>query len=354
MLELTNRLRNNNYRFRRVAAMAIFLFLAYLHQERLSQAAESTSKPIMTCVPNRPIANPGETIAVRVWINDSPDTATGKITWKASVGTIKTNKGSTNATWSFPKEDTSVSTEAPTTAQGFVSHKSLGKVECQFGVYFVPAPVIIRGLKKPPTLSGKTFLVDGQKEPVGYGLYTYILFGAPPRNDTERERYLKALESYLLVIRPIEEMEHYRSQERLNITLIPLREEPVVVEGNLTGPEQARQLAIKLLGVYDYTRAQVILADFGVSGIASGPFLASRRVLAKGSNAFQLRQDISHVSPNLVGDWTETFFMLATQESSWTTQTLQKLRLNMLNVIAVAAKNTPLILTALNEWITVL
>lgn len=347
-MELANRLRNNNCCFG-IVAVAMFSFLAYLHQERLSQAAEPTSKPIMTCVPNRPIANPGETITVRVWINDSPDTATGDITWKASVGTIKTNKGSTNATWSFPDDDTSVSTEAPTTAHGFVRHKTLSKVECQFGVYFVPAPVITRGLKRPPILSGKTFLVDGQKEPVGYGLYTYILFGAPPRNDTERERYLKALESYLLVIRPIEEMEHYRPQERLNITLIPLLEEPVVLEGNLTGPEQVRQLAIKLLEIYDYTRAQVILADFGVSRIASGPFLASRRGLAEGSDAFQLRQDISHVSPNLVGDWTETFFMLATQESSWTIQTLQKLRLNMLNVIAVAVKDT----SRADQWIRV-
>jgi hypothetical protein len=56
-MEVTNRLRNKNCCFRIVAAVAMFSFLAYLHQERLSQAAEPTSKPIMTCVPNRPIAN---------------------------------------------------------------------------------------------------------------------------------------------------------------------------------------------------------------------------------------------------------------------------------------------------------
>lgn len=344
-MEVTKRLRNNNCCFVIAGAVAMFSFLAYLHQESLSQAAEPSSKPTIACAPNRPIAHPGETVIVRVWIDGSPDTKYVK--WeKPSVGTIKET---TPAEWLFPEEDTSVSTEAPATVQVFAKHKTLGEVACQIRVYFVPAPIITLGPKQPPILSGRTFLVETEKEPEGYGLYTYILFGAPPGDASERERYLEVLESYLVVVRPIEQIENYRKKHELNLTLIPLLDHPVIHEKDVTEPKQIRELAIKLLDIYNYGRAQAILADFGVSKITGGPFLASRRVPAQGTDV--LFQDISHVSlsPNLVRDWTETFLMLATQESSWTDQTLQKVRLNMLNVIAVAAQDK----SRVDQWIRV-
>lgn len=52
-------------------------------------------------------------------------------------------------------------------------------------------------------LSGRALLLPTSSEPKGYGLYSYLLFDTPPRDDLERERYLKALESYLLVLKPI-------------------------------------------------------------------------------------------------------------------------------------------------------
>jgi hypothetical protein len=344
-MNITNRLRDRTCYFGIVAAVTMCSFLTYPHQERLLQAAEPTSTPTIVCVPDRPIAHPGETISVRVWIHGSPETQDVK--WeKPSVGTIE---GTTQAKWSFPKDETSVSSKEPARAQAFVKHKTLGKVECQLRVYFVPAPVILLGPKQPPILSGRTFLVGSQKEPEGYGLYTYILFGAPPRDDTETDRYLKIIESYLLLVRPIEQIEDYRERHGINITLIPLLKEPVVLERNLTEPKQTRELAIKLLANYNYTRAQVILADLGVPKITGGPFLVSRRISAKDPDAIQLRQDMSHVYPDLVRHWTETFLMLATQESSWTDQTLHTVRLNMLNIIAVAV-TTPVI----DEWIRVI
>ena len=329
-MDVTNWLRKHACCF--LVALTMFSFLAWLHQERPSHAGQ-ISQPTMTCVPNRPTAHPGETITVQVWIDGSPDIK--DVQWaKPSVGTIK---GTTPAEWSFPDDDTSVSGEFAT-AQAFVKHQTLGKVECQLRVYLVPAPIITRGAKQPSILSGRTFLVDAEKEPEGYGLYTYILFGAPPRDDTERERYLKVLESYLLVVRPIEQIEQYRKKDEVNITLLPLLKEPVVLVKNLSEAKEARELAIQLLDIYNYARAQAILADFGASTNSSGPYLASRRISAQSPGAARLFQDMSQVYPNLVRHWTETFLILATQESSWTDQTLQKLRLNMLNVIANAVK----------------
>jgi hypothetical protein len=342
-----NRVHDSTSSYKIVAAMTIISLLAILHQERPLQAAMPNSKPPIACVPSRPIAHPGESITVRAWIKGSSDSGVQDITWKASVGTIKTIKGTSQGKWSFPDNDASVSSEAPAVAQAFATHKTLGKLECQLQVYFVPAPIIMLGPKQPPILSGRTFLVGDKKEPEGYGLYTYVLFGVPPRDDTERERYLKVLESYLLVVRPIEQIEQYRTKDKLNITLIPLLKAPVVVERNLAGPKEARELAINLLEIYNYARAQAILADFGASTNTSGPYLASKRGLAKGSD--RLWQDISHVYPDLVRRWTETFLILATQESSWTSQTLQILRLNMLNVIADAVTTGPI-----DGWIRVL
>jgi hypothetical protein len=339
---------------RRVLAMAAVMaglsVVTNQYAQTPSQGAESAVKLTITCVPDRPIAYPGETIVVRAWVSATSDIATENITWKSSVGTIN---GDIVATWSFPKDKKNASSEAPAMAEAMVTHQTLGRVECQIPVYFVN-PLVLRGPGRPPLLSGRSFLVAGRNEPDGYGLYSYILFSAPPRNDIERERFLKALESYLQVVQPIEELELYRDRTLLNITLIPVKV-PIDFGGGITDPGQARELAIKLLNIYDYARAQVLLSGFGIRASGSGPFLIARKISKADSDSVQplLNMDMSQVSANLVWDWTKAFCILATQEPSWTEATLRRLALNVRNVIAVAAKNTPPVLGELDKWIQV-
>lgn len=342
----TNSLGKNEYFFVMVVIIVGCSVLACLYRVRPSHASESTKKLIITCAPDRPIARPGESITVRTWINGPMDIASENIKWKSSVGTIKGNRV---ATWSFPKDEKNLSSEVPAMAEAFVRHKSLGQLECQLRVYLVDVPLVRQGPNRH-RLSGRTFLLPGKNEPERYGLYSYLLFGTPPSTNTERERYLRGIESYLLVVQPIEELEFYKDRSLLNITLIPLKVS-IDIDQNLAQPEQARELAIKLLRIYDYGRAQILLSDLGLPTISSGPLLASKRTSTKGSNAIPLVLDMSHVDPDLVQDWIKTFCLLATQEPSWAQENLRRLALNMRNVIAVAGKEMPKVLAELDKWI---
>ena len=44
--------------------------------------------------------------------------------------------------------------------------------------------------------TGHSLLVRDETEETGYGLYSYLLFGAPPDDDT-RERFVEVLKAYL-------------------------------------------------------------------------------------------------------------------------------------------------------------
>ena len=63
--------------------------------------------------------------------------------------------------------------------------------------------------------------------------------------------------------------------------------------------------------------------------------------------------DMSRVTPKLVWDWVRAFCSLAAQERSWSEIELKRLALNIRNIIAVAAKTTPEVLGALQQWIQV-
>jgi hypothetical protein len=324
---------------RRVFAVAIVLAglssVAYLCKNKAPYAAEPTAELPVTCVPDRAVAHPGEKIAITVWIGSTPDRTVKDIKWTSSVGKIT---GNSAAIWTFPNDDTKVSAEAPATARARIRHASLGAGECLLQIYFVRR-VGLRGESGPALLSGRTFLLTGKKEPEGYGLYSYILFGAPPTNDIERERFLKGLESYLMVVQPIEELEFYRDPHELNITLIPLKA-PIDLNRNVAESKQARELASKLLGIYDYARAQVLLVEFGLDPTSNGPVLVSKRQLTAPTQADRTVFDMSRVAPTLISQWTKAFCNLATQESSWTEATLRIFALNVRNIIAVAANIT--------------
>ena len=311
-------------------------FLAGFAPGSLSLSAEPTQRLIATCVPDKPVAHPGEKIGVTVWTKASSDKSTVDVKWTSSVGSIR---GGDKASWIFPADDAQVSIEEPAKARALVKHATLGQGECEARVYFV-RKVVMRGDGPTQLLSGKTFLLSGKSEPKGYGLYSYLLFGSPPGNDTERERYLKGIEAYLQVVQPLEELERYRDPPELNITLIPLKTS-INLNRNFTELRQTRELAIEVLGVYDYARAQVLLADFGLEATNSGPFLVSNRLSSGAKKEDRPVFDLSRKSPSLMWHFTKAFCNAATQQSSWTEMALRQFILNIRNIIAVTAEVTP-------------
>jgi hypothetical protein len=49
-------------------------------------------------------------------------------------------------------------------------------------------------------------LPPGQSEAAGYGLYSYLLLGAPP-SESSRDRYLKAIDPYLTLVPDVADLE---------------------------------------------------------------------------------------------------------------------------------------------------
>jgi hypothetical protein len=198
--------------------------------------------------------------------------------------------------------------------------------------------------------SGRAFLVSTSSEPEGYGLYSYLLFDAPPRDEIERARYLKTLEAYLLILQPITELERFKLRSELNITLIPVKRE-LRLPAKLDGSKVAVQAAEQVLSEYNYARAQVLVRELGIDRLSSGPYLISRAPAE--APAQRVYQDMTHVAPHLAWDWVRAFCWLATQERSWSATALERLSLNIRNAIALAAANVGPVKSELAKWIQV-
>jgi Tetratricopeptide repeat len=198
--------------------------------------------------------------------------------------------------------------------------------------------------------SGRAFLVSTSSEPEGYGLYSYLLFDVPPRDEIERTRYLKTLEAYLLVLQPITELERFKLRSELNITLIPVKRKPRL-PAKLDDAKVAAQAAQEVLSEYNYTRARVLIRELGIDRLSSGPYLISRAPAE--ALARRLFQDMTHVAPHLVWDWVRAFCWLAAQERSWSATALVRISLNIRNAVALAAGNIGPVKSELAKWIHV-
>jgi hypothetical protein len=193
------------------------------------------------------------------------------------------------------------------------------------------------------SINGRSLLLSD--EPTGYGLYSYLLFKAPPRDQSERARYLQALEAHILLLRPMAELERHRRRSQLNVTLVPVRQ-PLDID-----KLQVKEAAANVLSVYDYARANVLLDDLGIDVARSGPYLLSRMPGLAERAGLRLFFDMSHIEPKLAWDWTRTFNWCAAQERSWSEIALHRLELNIRNVIAKGATATGDVVLALQEWV---
>ena len=219
----------------------------------------SRPRPSIVCLPERPVAYPGESVVVRAWVVDVSGkalTQPPRSIWSASIGTVE---GTDAAVWALGDPVPGSTGALRATAKVIVHDQALGQGECELQL-LVSKPSVAGEADRSARLSGRALLLPTSSEPKGYGLYSYILFDTPPKDDLERERYLKSLESYLLILQPIAELERHRRRSELNITLIPVKRN-VELPDDLSSPKQASQAAEQVLAAYDYARASALLAD---------------------------------------------------------------------------------------------
>lgn len=243
--------------------------------------------------------------------------------WKASGGTINGNGAKT--LWHFDKTAVglyraTVTVEGPRNAPA----------QCSIQVFVEESD---RSTSRRRD-TGRSFLKRVDKEPPGYGLYSYLLLGSPP-TDSNRNRYLVAIGAYLHSISEIDKLADYEDRAELNITLLPVEDAPTPG----ASPEW-------ILAHYDYARSRFLL-DKLPGDHARGPYVLSTLKPLGEITALSdqyLFQDLSIVPaapPDLLYWWVQEFMAQAAQEHFRQERTASQIALRLRTTVAILAIGVP-------------
>ncbi|HSV61094.1 MAG TPA: hypothetical protein VLJ19_19560 [Variovorax sp.] len=286
----------------------------------------------LACTADPPVVEVGGTVMLRAWTDASTD-----VTWQVSTGTLEEAGSGKQRVWRLPKRTGRFTAGAASTS-------SAGLAPCSLSVFVVSDS---RATPSPPSPApgkretGTMFLVQGQAEPAGFGLYSYFLLGAPPDNEHARERVLKAIDAFLRMTPSLTALEGLFERGELNANQMPV-----------DAPD-ARPSAQWILEHYDYARARAILARIDGT-LRQGPYLVSvlKPVGTRGAMPEPvLVQDLSAVPAHLVGDWYRLFLNQASQEHFWESQKLEAVGVRMRTIIGVLALGLPDVQGAVKQWV---
>jgi hypothetical protein len=184
-------------------------------------------------------------------------------------------------------------------------------------------------------------LVKGANEAPGYGLYSYLLLGSRATDDSTRDRYFNAIQSYLDTVEQVEKLLFYLPQDRLNVTYLPIE-----VAAN------SAPTADWLIEHYDYARARSFL-DMLPGNLREGPyFISALKPLSSGGPVdHYLFQDLSGVPSDIDSLWVREFLDQAAQERYWKPPTAELFVLRMRTTIGVLAEGLPEVRESLGDWI---
>jgi len=302
----------------------------------LPSNTESPPRPQLLCGADRPLVHPGESVVLRAWIVGEGDAPAARgWEWQSDLGRVQ---GAAVATWQFgPGELPRQGSTVTATVEAATVGSANPPLRCRLDI-------VLAELREPATspdrnkLNAHAFLVRDQEAPEGYGMYSYLLLDAPAVGEVETQRHLNAVALYLTLVRPAAELRAHLRPSSFNLALLPVTREFQFPQGPMNMNEALAQ-ATQVLKVYDYGRAQNLLADFCVKPWGSGPYLIASRDRS-GCTRRPLLLDMSNVMPDLVIDWIRSFRTLAAAERSWGAEAMTKLQLNTRNVIALSYRDS--------------
>jgi hypothetical protein len=308
----------------------------------------ATAQGDIICLPSAPSAQTGSSVKLSV-LYAAARGAKAEFKWSATAGAIRTEKGATiwdlkNAHPGTAYADVDAMVNGAKAAS--CSVKLL--VEGEFPKPVRDAPPVAAATPLPPSgggvvMSGRGYLAPGQTEPDGYGLYSYILFGAPPA-PADRDRYVAILDAAQRLLRPVDDLARSLKPSQLNATWLPVKMLP------RSDPDTKW-----LVDNYDYTAASVSLARARIRGNAAGIYIVSVRTpLGRGNPSPPfLVQDLSHVPAALASTWVTLFMNQAAQERFWNSNTVDQLLAKMRLAISLTADAVPEIKTAVATLISI-
>lgn len=319
-------------RTRRAALAASALLAAVLPGGLWESREPMAAEPLeLTCSAQAPTIPLGGTVTVKAWAR-SPAGRALRYTWAATAGRIE-GRGA-EASWSLAELRPGTFAASVTAADGVsVSAECLVRVT-------VRRDAQPRGMSRE---TGRFLLVSGQPETAGYGLYSYLLLGAPPV-EASRERYLKAIDAYLSLIPDVVSLEEYVPRGELNIFYAPVRSAPA--------PPVTAQW---VLDNYDYARARSLLRTLPGSN-RDGPYILAAFKPLGGTAAAAagpyLLQDISSVPPHLAASWVREFLNQAAQERFWEEKRAAQLAQRLRSTVGIMGAGLPEVRKSLDSWIT--
>jgi len=214
----------------------------------------------------------------------------------------------------------------------------------------------------PPTAildTGRDFLLPGDFEKLGYGMYSYLLWwDMPVPND--RSRFINIISAFMLMPK-ISEQEGTEKvvnsagqftepastipRPNLNVAYIPINAKP-------TGTPSAEWI----LDHYDIARARILLAKLP-RRYRSGPYIVSSEIrLSHGlpPDGHYLFQNLSSrvVSLDLADAWVRQFQEQIQTQQYWQPNEIQTFVLSLRATVAEFAKDIPAARAGLATWIS--
>lgn len=291
----------------------------------------ATDAPTLSCSPDSPVAETDTNVIVRAFAS----AGAAHYNWTVTAGSIAA-KGS-EARWNL-------SQVPPGTYRATVNIDDGAASTCSIRV-IVTEKLRSGGPPGPQIESGSAFLMPGQVEAVGYGLYSYLLLGAPPIDST-RERYKQVVAAYLGLMPALQELKANIRAKELNATYLLLTTTP------------ARDVTPDwVLLHYDYARARSVLRLLP-GQLRIGPYFVSSTNPLLGASEIAppyLLQDMSAVptvSKDLPTWWVREFMNQAAQQRFWDTRNAALFTLKLRTTLTVLGAGLPDVQNSLKNWVS--
>ncbi|MGO9420816.1 hypothetical protein [Roseiarcus sp.] len=229
-------------RLRRAAGLVLGLLAAVVVGPALAAPLRAV------CMTDRPLLAAGER-AVIIAVTDAPAGAEVQISWSADGGALVPAGGPGETRWSPPAQSHGVFVIRAHVHAGAAEAGETADCSAQIAVIETPN----RGGGET-LISTRALLPPAAHEAPDYGLYSYVLFAAPP-TDQETDLFDAILKSYLTLLRSQDRLERCCPEAfphpRLNVTYVPVQQAP---PGDFHQRELNDQVAW-IRNHYDYDRA---------------------------------------------------------------------------------------------------
>lgn len=267
----------------------------------------------LICLTDRPTIIEGETTRLHVVVGAQDGNPTARVVpfqWHVSDGTVQGS--GPEVEWNLSKVRIKAG-ESHTKVTATVKAMTAGYSSCTVEVFIGKKESALGEDSTEGTRGGlitaRWYLLPNQEEKPNYGLYSYLLLSAEPQGEKETARALQTLEACLRGMRQLDKLGRYVRPSQLNATHIPVTELP-------KGKEDEPDFAKKVLAVYDFDRARVLLNKFE-NTYDRGPYLISVKLpltQAPEPVPIHILQDLTGVVPKLAARSVKDFEYLAAQE----------------------------------------